>query len=387
MKFFHMADLHIGKIVNGYSMIDDQKALLDQTVQYLIQEAPQALILAGDIYDRRNPSVEAITLFDDFISKVVLELHIPVLAIGGNHDGGERLAFASHLLANAGFYMAGHFKWPLPQVVLEDEYGMVEYHFMSYADLSVIHAMVPETKQLDYAESMDFLLQQLDLDMGHRHILIAHGMVIGNQPLETSDSERMLSIGGTECWKSSALSSFDYVALGHLHRQQKTGAEHIRYAGSLMQYSFSEEHHEKVILSVTMDAKGQCEIEKLPLQPIRHLKTIRGTLKELVALPPHIVPYQKDYLRVLLEDKTPQIEPMQQLKQCFPYIMEMDYVDKKQTKGSSLFATDEAKDVAESMNPMRLFDNFYTWATSDTPSESMQDIMEQLFNEVEEQHQ
>lgn len=379
-----MADLHIGKRVNGYSMIDDQKILLNETLEYLYKEKPQAIILAGDIYDRRNPPIEAVTLFDAFISKVILELKIPVIAIGGNHDGGERLAFASHILANAGFHMAGNFSWPIPSVQLEDEFGIVNFHLMAYADLSIIHTMMPETQGLNYVEAIDWILQHTDLDPSHRHVLIAHGVVVGDEPLEKTDSERELTIGGTEFWQSSALKGFDYVALGHLHRSQRAGADYIRYSGSLMPYSFSEEHHEKVILNVELNEKKQCMIETLVLHPVRPLKTIQGTLKHLLEVPNEIADFQNAYLRVLLEDESSLIEPMQRLKNVFPYIMEMDYIHKNKEYVSAIFSSEESNTAVKAMNSMQLFENFYLWSEGKVPNEAMNRLMEQLFEELGE---
>ena len=275
MKLFHLADLHIGKKVNGYSMIDDQRFVLDQVIARIRAEQPDALILAGDIYDRRNPPVEAVALFDAFVSQVVLELDVPVLAIGGNHDGGERLGFANAIQAKAGLHLAGAFSWPLPKVRLTDADGPVDVYLMAYADLAVLHQLVPETEGMDYAQAMDHVLSQTALDPAARNVLVAHGVVTGDEALATCDSERTLSIGGTEFWQSASLAAFDYVALGHLHQAQRAGSDRIRYAGSLLQYSFSEENQQKVMLSVQLSADGALQIEALPLNPLRRLDRAR----------------------------------------------------------------------------------------------------------------
>lgn len=380
MRFYHLADLHIGKKVNGYSMIDDQKALLAQVTAQIKEEKPAALILAGDIYDRRNPPVEAIGLFDSFVSEVVLTLGVPILAIGGNHDGGERLGFANAIQAKAGLFLAGCFTWPLPKVRLEDADGPVDIYLMAYADLAVLHALVPETEKMDYPEAMDYILSHTPLDPQARHVLVAHGVVTGDEALATCDSERSLSIGGTEFWQSEALSDFDYVALGHLHQAQRAGSDHIRYAGSLMQYSFSEEGQQKVMLDVDLDAAGAVVVGALPLTPLHQLVTIQGTLDALLDVPEAVRPYQADYLRVVLEDEGTLLEPMQRLKQCYPNIMVMERRSGMTAEAGAALPSSATATVKRS--PLEMFTAFYEQMTDDAPTEEMCDVMAQIFAEL-----
>lgn len=383
MKFFHLADLHIGKKVNGYSMIDDQRFILEEVLARIEAERPDALILAGDIYDRRNPPVEAVALFDDFVSRVVLDLSVPVLAIGGNHDGGERLGFANAIQARAGLYLAGTFQWPLPKVRLDDEDGPVDIYLMAYADLAVLHQVVPETAALDYPQAMDWILAHTALDTAARHVLVAHGVVTGDTPLETCDSERVLSIGGTEFWQSASLAAFDYVALGHLHQAQTAGSTHIRYAGSLMQYSFSEEKQQKVMLSVTLAADGAVEVEALPLSALRRLVTIEGTLDTLLAVPETVAPHRDDYLRVILDDTGELLEPMQRLKQCYPHIMLMERRAQLKTWDTQMMPQVDA--TTTKRTPLEMFNAFYEQVTDTPAEEAMCALMQEVFAEVEKE--
>lgn len=380
MRFYHLADLHIGKKVNGYSMIDDQKALLAQVMAQIKAEKPAALILAGDIYDRRNPPVEAISLFDSFVSEVVLTLGVPILAIGGNHDGGERLGFANAIQAKAGLFLAGSFTWPLPKVRLEDADGPVDVYLMAYADLAVLHALVPETEKMDYPEAMDYILSHTPLDPQARHVLVAHGVVTGDEALATCDSERSLSIGGTEFWQSEALADFDYVALGHLHQAQRAGSDHIRYAGSLMQYSFSEEGQQKVMLDVELDAAGKAVVAALPLTPLHQLVTVQGTLDALLDVPEAVRPHQADYLRVILEDEGSLLEPMQRLKQCYPNIMVMERQSGMTAEAGAVLPSSATVTVKRS--PLEMFTAFYEQMTDGAPTEEMCDVMAQIFAEL-----
>ncbi len=382
MKFFHLADLHIGKKVNGYSMIDDQRVLLDQIVAHLAAEKPDALILAGDIYDRRNPPVEAVALFDDFVSRVVLEQQVPILAIGGNHDGGERLGFANAIQAKAGLHLVGSFTWPLPKVRLYDADGPVDVTLMAYADLAVLHALVPETAELDFPQAMDWVLRHTDLDPAARQVLVAHGVVTGDAPLETCDSERELSIGGTEYWQSASLAGFDYVALGHLHQAQRAGSERIRYAGSLMQYSFSEENQQKVMLSVTLDKDGALDVQPLPLVGPRRLVTVKGLLDELLSVPERVRVHQNDYLRVVLEDTGSLLEPMQRLKQCYPNIMLME-----RQALPEVVLDQPLPQAAEGTkrSPLDMFAAFYEQVMEEAPGEELCAVMKSVFDEVQKE--
>lgn len=382
MKFFHLADLHIGKKVNGYSMIDDQRVLLDQIVSHLAAEKPDALILAGDIYDRRNPPVEAVALFNDFVSRVVLEQQVPILAIGGNHDGGERLGFANAIQAKAGLHLVGSFTWPLPKVRLHDADGPVDVTLMAYADLAVLHALVPETAELDFPQAMDWVLRHTDLDPAARQVLVAHGVVTGDAPLETCDSERELSIGGTEYWQSASLAGFDYVALGHLHQAQRAGSERIRYAGSLMQYSFSEENQQKVMLSVTLDKDGALDVRPLPLVGPRRLVTVKGLLDELLSVPERVRVHQNDYLRVVLEDTGSLLEPMQRLKQCYPNIMLME-----RQALPEVVLDQPLPQAAEGTkrSPLDMFAAFYEQVMEEAPSEELCAVMKSVFDEVQKE--
>lgn len=381
MRFFHLADLHIGKKVNGYSMVDDQRVILKQVTRLIAQEKPNALILAGDIYDRRNPPIEAVSLFDEFVSEVVLDLKVPILAIGGNHDGGERLGFANAIQAKVGLHLVGNFTWPIPKVRFEDEKGPVDVYLMAYADLAVLHTVVPETEGLSYVQAMDWILNHTEVDEKARNVLVAHGVVTGDDELVTSDSERVLSIGGTEYWKSASLSKFDYVALGHLHQHQRAGSETIRYAGSLMQYSFSEEKHQKVMLDVVLSEKQMVQYTPIPLDAPHKLVTIKGHLEELLKVPVAVKPHQEDYVRVILEDSGSLIEPMQRLKSCYPNIMLLE-------RQAALVAnTDSVAPIAKksALSPLALFETFYEQVTEQVPEKEMSTVMQEIFEEVQKE--
>lgn len=232
-----------------------------------------------------------------------------MLAISGNHDSGERLGFAHHILSRAGLHIAGRLHLPVPNVTLQDAWGPVTFHLLSYGDLATLRYALQTEEALDYQQAMEQVLQTINLKDGQRHVLLAHGVVAGSEELEYSDSERELTIGGTEFWSSSLLSGFCYVALGHLHSCQRSGTDCIRYAGSPLKYSFSEERHQKGILQVDLAADGSVEVTQLPLTPLRDMRTIRGNLTDLLQEDVVQSANSQDFIRAILTDYGELLEP------------------------------------------------------------------------------
>lgn len=389
MRIFHMADLHIGKKLNQANLNEDQRYMLAQVVQLIETQKPDVLLLAGDIYDRRNPSVEAVALLDEFLSKVVLECKVPVIAISGNHDSGERLGFASAILTKAGLHITGRMELPVPQTVLHDQWGPVVFHQLSYGDLATIRYLLQTEDEMDYQTAMQTVLGTISLshDKHTRHVLLAHGVVAAVNDddeeaaldtLERSDSERELTIGGTEFWTSDLLDDFDYVALGHLHSCQRSGSERIRYAGSPMKYSFSEEHHEKGLLQIDLDGEGSIEVTQLELAPLHDLRTIRGNLQEL--LRPDVVQAADamDYIRAILTDYGELLEPMARLREQYPNVLLMEREHQMLSEPMEQYQHVDVSSTA----PEQLFERFYQQVTGDAMTEAELAIMQQCFRTV-----
>lgn len=351
MKLFHLADLHIGKKFNQMDLMEDQRFVLEQVLAHVDVEKPDVVLLAGDIYDRRNPSVEAVSLCDWFLSELILKRHCQVIGIGGNHDGGERLDFANGILSQMGLFLQGSFSYPIPEVVLKDEWGEVVFHLFAFADLATLHHHCPQLSGLDYADSMEKLLAEIEVDDGRRHVLLAHGMVLSTDALSFSESERDLSVGGIMAWHSESLEKFDYVALGHLHQAQRCGKDFIRYSGSLLKYSFSEEHHQKQILAI--DLAEEASVRSLPLKFLHEVVTLEGELEEL--LEREVGDGVEDYIRVILTDKGQTIEPMMRLKKKFPRILQLTrkYDYELEDQAEEIIFADETID-----DPVELFKYF-----------------------------
>lgn len=377
MRFYHLADLHIGKKVNGFSMLEDQAYALEGVLAAVDRDRPDALLLAGDLYDRRNPGPESMALLDDFLTKIILDRKIPVLAIGGNHDSGDRLDFAQGILARAGYYMAGSLQLPLSQVRLEDEWGPVDVTLLPFADKARLRHLLDKDEE-SYFKLMQEILETVDLDPDARQVLVAHGVVL-NSNLERSDSERELFIGGTDLWSSPRLAEFDYVALGHLHKAQCAGPEHIYYAGSLCKYSFSEEKHCKELLCVDLDSEGCVKIRPVPIPQLREMVTLKGKLEKLESGEEPYSAHRKDYVRAILTDEAPVMDPMARLRAVYPYIMVLERESMIQGEVSGV-----SFDRAQGLKPIDYFSDFYQSMTGQEPSEEEIRHMKSLFRIGEE---
>ena len=322
MRFLHLSDLHIGKSMHGFSMIDEQKHAFRQIIGYIKTEKPTAVIISGDVYDRAVPSVEAIGLFDDFITYLA-QKNIIVMLISGNHDSPERISYVSRLLSDKRLY------FNTSNIVLTDEYGEINFWLMPF----VKHDIFPSFEQVDYSK---------------RNILVSHQFYTkaGLNPIR-SDSE-LKPVGGLDSIDVSLIESFDYVALGHLHREQSVGCKHIRYCGSPIKYSFSEWTHKKSITLVEIGEKGDWSYKLLPIIPVHDMKEIRGSFYNLINNKT-----DSSYLRIVLTDKNEIIDPMGQLRTVYPHIMELAF---EHERVSDISANIES---IESLSPYELFCEFF----------------------------
>ena len=336
MKIVHTGDWHIGKIVNEYSMIEEQKYYLDKLVELLREKEAEALITSGDIYDRSVPPAEAVELLDTILSKIILELKIPVLAIGGNHDSAERLSFGNKLLRDKGLYIEGNFNGEVKKVTLKDNDGSVNFYLLPYIDPAQARILYenPEIKTHDdmMREIVSRIYENLDID--ERNILIAHGYVSYSYEdkehrggLEVCDSERPLSIGGTDIVDGSIFEKFDYVALGHIHGPQKVGSNKIRYSGSLLKYSISEWKQKKSIPVIDINKDKNLKVELIEIKPLRDLRVIRGPIDELLNRENHQGTNLNDYVFAEITDEGEILDAISKLRAVFPNIMGLRMVN------------------------------------------------------------
>lgn len=379
MKFFHTADWHLGKLVQGVYMTGDQAGVLDQFIQAIKEEQPDTVIIAGDLYDRAVPPTEAVHLLDDVLDQIVLELNIPVLAIAGNHDSPSRLNFGSQLMKENGYYIVGELTKELDPVILHDEHGEVHFHLVPYTDPSTVRNIFEDDTIRTHHDAEEKIVQQIKENMKEdaRHVYVGHAFVTpyGEEEENTSDSERPLSIGGAEYVGANIFAPFHYTALGHLHRAHKVTRENIRYAGSILKYSISEEHHAKGYFVVDMDENGETTIEKRLLTPVRDMRTVEATMDELLTYPS-----SDDYVFVRLLDHTPVLSPMERVRSVYPNAM---HVERKMfTTSSAVSSSEQTERKARSqMSNLDLFNAFYEEVKGEPPTEETENLFKDILDE------
>ena len=321
MKFIHTSDWHIGRQFHNVSLLDDQRHVLEQIVAHIKTEAVDAVIIAGDIYDRSVPPAAAVSLLDEVLNKICTELGVPVILIPGNHDGAERLRFGSKQLSQAGLHIIGDLNQITQPVILTKKDCTVSFYGIPYNDPeSVRHHFSADVSSHD--EAHEFLVAQINAVKAPNslNVLISHCFIDG---AEASESERPLSIGGADRVSVEPFKAFDYVALGHLHNPQHKGEAHIRYSGSILKYSFSEQRQQKGVTLVEMNPSGLQAITHLPLTPLRDMRTLEGDLETLLqqgATDPH----KQDYVLIRLTDQRALLEPMSKLRQVYENVLHIE---------------------------------------------------------------
>ncbi len=353
MKFFHLADLHLGKKVNGFSMLKDQRYVLEQVLLEVAKEQPEAVLLAGDIYDHPIPSVGAVALFDWFLTELA-NCAVPCLAVAGNHDSGVRLGFGSELLHENGVHLSGVPTHQLQHVPFQRDGVRVEVWLLPFVRPAEAAALFPEAEIKSYDDGVRVLLSHQALQPEACHLLLAHQFVTGaGKEPERSDSESV-TVGGVDNVDSSAFDGFDYVALGHLHGPQWVG-DSCRYAGSPLQYSFSELRQQKGITIIEVAQDRGITVTQIPLKPLHPLREIRGPLNDLIQ--PDIVGQGdvEDYLRVTLTDELEPENANARLRAVYPNLMKLDFDNQRTRQEAVLYGEEEPEN--ESLEA--LFSSFY----------------------------
>lgn len=373
MKLLHLSDLHLGKRVNGFSMLEDQRVILTQIVDLAEEEKVDAVLLAGDLYDKPVPPAEAVTLLDRFLTRLSGG-GIPVFAISGNHDSPERLAFATRLLAGEGIHLTAQYQGPQPPFLLQDEYGDVAIYALPYLKPALVRHWNPEADIASYEEAVSYALGQWAVDKTQRNVLLAHQFVTGGVTCESEER----SVGGVDQIPAPLFAAFDYVALGHLHGPQSVGRPTLRYSGSPLKYSFSECGHEKSVTLVTLKEKGQVEIQTLPLTPRRDLREIRGAYEEVTAKSFYQGTNREDYLHVILTDEEDVPEAMGKLRTIYPNLMKLSY-DNRRTQG---VAEVTGAERPEEKTPLELFQDFYRLQNNQPMAPQQETLVRQLMETI-----
>lgn len=350
MKLLHLSDLHLGKRVNGFSQIPDQKHILSQILRIVNAEHPDAVLIAGDIYDKSVPSAEAVELFDGFLTQLS-EAGTDIFIISGNHDSAERIAFGGRLLSAARVYVSPVYDGTVLSVDKTDAFGTVRFHLLPFLKPAHVRARFPEAQIENCSDALETALSVCDLDGDIRHVLLTHQLVTGAERSESED----ISIGGSENVDAQVFAGFDYVALGHLHRPQNVG-ENLRYCGTPLKYSFSEAGHEKSVTLVNLGEKGSVTIDTIPLSPLHDMKRIRGSYMELMDRSYYFnTGLPECYLHITLTDEEDIPDAIGRLRAVYPYIMQLDY-DNRRTR---LRQNPLEEAVQPESSPMELFSLLY----------------------------
>jgi len=373
MKLIHLSDLHIGKRVNEISMLDDQAYILTQILRIVDEEKPTAVLICGDVYDKSVPSAEAVTLFDDFLCRLA-KRDTQTLIISGNHDSPERLAFANRLMEQSGIHISPVYNGEVKPITLSDDHGQVDFWLLPFLKPTHVKRFFPEESIESYTDACRVAIGQMPMDKTKRNVLLTHQFVTG---AATCDSEE-LSVGGSDNVDASVFGGFDYVALGHIHGQQNIGTNRIRYCGTPLKYSFSEEYHHKSVTVVELGAKGELKLELRPLTPRHDLRSIRGTFEELTDKAFYDGTAVDDYLHITLTDEEDVPEAVGKLRLIYPNLMKLSY-DNTRTRTNRII--DGAEDV-QCKSPLELFEELYGQQNNQPMSDEQRKFAEELIESI-----
>ena len=376
MKLIHLSALHLGKRLNEFSMVEDQEYILNQILQIVEAEQPDAVVIAGDVYDKAIPSVEAVSLFDEFLVRLAA-LHIHIFVISGNHDSPERIAFGSRLLEETGIHLSPVYGGSVESVTLEDAFGPVDFYLLPFVKPIHVRRFFPEDPTDTYTQALSTAVGHMNLDEHRRNVLVTHQFVTG---ASRSDSEE-ISVGGADNVDSAVFDAFDYVALGHIHSPQHCGSEKIRYCGTPLKYSFSEAKDTKSVTVAELKEKGNLVIRTVPLKPLRELVELRGTFGELTDR--HFyenTTWTRDYVRLTLTDEEDIPDAVGKLRLIYRNLMKLDY-DNARTRSNAEIAGAPAQD---SRSPLELFADFYELQNNRPMTAEQLVFLEELIARTEE---
>ena len=377
MKLIHLSDLHIGKRVNEVSMIEDQEYILTQILQIIDEEKADAVLVAGDVYDKSVPSAEAVTLFDDFLCRLAVR-QLPVLIISGNHDSAERLSFANRLLEASGIHISPAYDGSIAPITLSDAHGDVNFWLLPFLKPAHVKRCFPDESIESYTDAVRVAVEKMQIDTGKRNILLTHQFVTGASTCESEE----ISVGGSDNVDASVFEGFDYVALGHIHGPQNIGSNRIRYCGTPLKYSFSEEHHHKSVTVVDLGTKGQLELQLRPLTPRHDLRSIRGNFAQITDKAFYEGTATDDYLHIILTDEEDVPEAVGKLRLIYPNIMKLSY-DNTRTRTNQII--DGAIDV-QRKSPLQLFEELYELQNNQPMSAVQRSFTQELIESIWEGH-
>lgn len=379
MKFLHISDLHLGKRLNEFPMLEDQKYILEQILSIAKTEQADAVLIAGDIYDKPVPPAEAVQVFDWFLTALA-DLGKQVFAISGNHDSAERLAFGAQLMQGGGVYVSPVYDGEVVKIPLTDEYGALFVYLLPFLKpISVRRALEEELgeRTLDsYQDAVEYVVGRMDIDRKKRNLLVAHQFVTGAGRCESEE----VVVGGLDNVDGKVFDAFDYVALGHIHSPQSVGREGVRYCGTPLKYSFSEAEQEKSVTVVRMEEKGKTELSTVPLHPLHDMRILRGTYLEVTAKAFYQDMDTEDYVKIILTDEEDIPDGVQKLRVIYPNLMRLEY-DNRRTRQNQ---TIEAAGDLQQKSDLELFEEFYELQNNQPMSAVQKECIAGLLGEIQE---
>ncbi|MGN0708050.1 MAG: exonuclease SbcCD subunit D [Faecalibacterium sp.] len=381
MRFAHLSDLHLGKRVHEFSMLEEQQFILEQILSLLDRSAVDAVLLAGDLYDKPVPPAEAVRMLDWFLTELAGR-GLSVFAVSGNHDSADRVAFGAQLLAGSRVYVSPVFSGAPTPITLKDPFGPLDVYLLPFLKPAAVRHIWPEESIESYNDALAAVLRRCAPDPARRSVMVAHQFVAGASACESEEP----SVGGIDCVDASLFDAFDYVALGHLHSPQKVGRDTLRYCGTPLKYSFSEAGQQKSITLVDFGPKGQVELSTVPLTPRRELRQLRGTYMELTDRRFYADTATDDYLHITLTDEQDVPEALARLRVIYPNLMRLDYDNRRTREQHSVEAPTLAAQF--SMTPLEHFSAFYQLQNNQslTPQQTRfcQELIEQIWKEGED---
>lgn len=374
MKFIHLSDLHLGKRLGEFSLAEDQTFILGQILDIINAEVPDAVIIAGDVYDKAVPPAEAVQLFSDFITDISRR-KITCFIISGNHDSPERIAFGSEIMSIGGVHLSPVYNGDVTPVPLDDKFGRVNFYMLPFVKPSSVRRCLGNEELQGFGEAIAAAVKKMNVDKTERNVLITHQFVTGAELSESED----ISAGGSESVPADIFSDFDYTALGHIHRPQNIGSERIRYCGTPLKYSFSEADQQKSVTVVTLGKKGELDVKTVPLTPLHDMVEFKGSYDELTDKAfLESGGHGEDYVRLTLTDEEDVPDALAKLRLRYHNLMRLDY-DNKRTRKDALLPNSEE---TEEKPPIELFAEFFELRNNQPMSGEQRLFIEKLIGEV-----
>jgi exonuclease SbcD len=379
MRIMHTGDWHLGRTLHKMSLIDDQRYILNKLVDEIKEKDVDVLLIAGDIYDKSRPSTEAVALLNEILTRIIKETKAKIISLAGNHDSPERIHFGSEIMSAGGLHTFGNIDKNTYKITLEDEYGKVNFYPIPYLDPFHCRKAYEDndirTQDDAYKKTLEIIKENLNPE--ERNICIAHGYITGTEKIETSESERPISIGTAEYADVNYFDGFEYVALGHIHGPQRVKGENIRYSGSLLKYSFSEADHNKSLPIIDLKEKGNTNIDFLKIEPIKDLRIIKGRISDLLKEEVSSLANTDDYIMAVLEDKGELIEPIKTLRSVYPNTLK---IKKENLEDSGSYETLDREKFTK-MDPIEIIKKFYKGMTTEDITEDNLKIFEEITEE------